>query len=95
MTIDTSTEAVKRLLEDVTRGPWTSNSLGEFGPVYYGEDQANGMICEPVGRCEWPNTVDNARFIAAARDLVPALLAERDRARLTCATTIQPVRRQF
>ena len=63
----------REALVDVTPGPWSYNSMGEFGPAYDDDYQAFGMICDPVGKCDWPNAVDNARFIAAARDLVPAM----------------------
>ena len=63
----------REALVDVTPGPWSYNSMGEFGPAYDDDYQAFGMICDPVGECDWPNAVDNARFIAAARDLVPAM----------------------
>jgi len=63
----------REALVSVTPGPWSYNSMGEFGPAYDDDYQAFGMICDPVGECDWPNAVDNARFIAAARDLVPAL----------------------
>lgn len=86
-TIDTSTEAVKWLLENVTPGPWYRDAwdIRSDGP-------GTGAICEvakPNGDDDryWKNgeADANARFIAAARTLVPALLKERDdlRAKLT------------
>ena len=63
----------REALVDVTPGPWSHNTMGEFGPSSCEDDQSYGMICEPAGECDWPNAVDNARFIAAARDLVPAM----------------------
>lgn len=82
MTIDTSREAVERILDGVTEGPWESES---------GHEQQNGQLYWQVtdGRdaimqnqfcwCQGDQAA-NARFIAAARELVPVLLAERDAA---------------
>lgn len=78
--IDTSTEAVLRLLGNVTPGPWYRDAwdIRSDGP-------GTGAICEvakPNGDDDqyWKNgeADANARFIAAARQLVPALLKERD-----------------
>lgn len=66
-------QRAREALVDVTPGPWSHNTMGEFGPSSCEDDQSYGMICEPAGECDWPNAVDNARFIAAARDLVPAM----------------------
>lgn len=77
--IDTSTEAVEALLKDVTPGPWEYNARKQVGPISQEDDQSYGMICDAV--CELDYTYhwrSDARFIAAARELVPALLAERD-----------------
>lgn len=83
--IDTSTEAVERLLDGVTPGPWAAD----------GEDQgaAWGMawsVCraDNLLNCvaDGVDTEANVRFIAAARDLVPALQKERDEARAALAT---------
>ena len=75
-------EAIKDLLTNVTPGPWEAES---------GHEQQNGQLYWQVtdGRdaimqnqfcwCQGDQAA-NARFIAAARDLVPALLAERDAA---------------
>lgn len=67
--VDTSTEAVERLLDGVTPGPWTLR-------LAYDDDRA---VIDGTG---FPVAYDVAsadrRFIATARDLVPALLAERD-----------------
>ena len=80
MTIDTSTEAVERLLEDVTPGPWrhSKSYRGIVSDSPSGYDDAESvsaygghMICESV-------MAHNSLFIAAARELVPALLADRD-----------------
>ena len=76
---DTTTQAVTALLDGVTPGPWAYNTHREVGPMHTGDDQAWGMICDPVCEVNFSAThMGNARFIAAARDLVPALLAERD-----------------
>ncbi len=67
--VDTSIEAVTKLLDGVTPGPWTVR-------LAYDDDRA---VIDGTG---FPVAYDVAsadrRFIAAARDLVPALLAERD-----------------
>jgi len=71
--VDTSREEVMRLLDGVTPGPWTPVAAGQA-------DDLNEVV---VYRPEFKSVADaegaNARFIAASRDLVPALLAERDR----------------
>ena len=108
MTIDTSREAVERLLDGVTPGPWQSD--GEFMDRYHevrvampdrcGVPMAtiaeashnwNDVTDVAERRISWKEAEANARFIAAARELVPALLAraeaaeaERDRAMQTC-----------
>lgn len=76
--IDTSTKAVKALMDGVTEGPWV------FG--HDPEDASNPKISIhlPGGEYyiaqvdEGHEQEANARFITAARDLVPALLDERD-----------------
>jgi hypothetical protein len=74
---DTSTEAVERLLDGVTPGPWRwHNDAGDWylAPgvwVAWGTDGTPGG--DVIDRA-------NSRFIASSRDLVPALLAERDAA---------------
>ena len=98
MTIDTSREAVERLLTDVTPGPWawgenhpanacasvtTKSDAGwtiDIATLYGTSDNvpAPTMPDEPWG--DHPIRRADARFIAAARELVPALLAERDAA---------------
>lgn len=98
MTIDTSREAVERLLDDVTEGPWAweeSHPLNACASVtaksdagwnigiatLYGTSDnvpAPTMPDEPWG--DHPIRRANASFIAASRELVPALLAERDAA---------------
>lgn len=81
MTIDTSREAVERLLTNVTPGPWAASE-------HQWPDQVG--CCPLVGRpfsahknmlnVAAANTKADIHFIAAARELVPALLAERDAA---------------
>jgi hypothetical protein len=96
MTIDTSREAVERLLDGVTPGPWGCSTgklvrivkvVGRSPIVLAGVHRfgRNGGKATD-GDCE-----ANARFIAASRELVPALLAraeaaeaERDRAMQAC-----------
>lgn len=78
MTIDTSKEAVEWLLDGVTPGPW------RVGPVddCRVEDADGNEVAQIDGDYNspdlWPKMEANARFIAAARELVPALAAERD-----------------
>lgn len=75
MTVDTSTEAVEKLLDGVTPGPWEAGDHGRV-EAYRGlsyEDQAD--YWEKIADVE---TDADQRFITAARDLVPALIAERD-----------------
>lgn len=89
--IDTSTEAVERLLENVTPGPWrdAKSYRGIVSDSPSGYDDAESvhaygghMVCESV--------MDHNRpFIAAARDLVPALLKERDEARARSAAAFE------
>lgn len=79
---DISKEAVERLLDGVTPGPWAAGR-GDMQTyidgvpskwIYAGEQYvavASGKI-----NGSWGEVMANARFIAAARDLVPALAAE-------------------
>ena len=68
MTIDTSKEAVERMLIGVTPGPWQTgqSSWNDDGEVQY---TLHGIKHARYADC---------MFIAAARELVPALTAERD-----------------
>lgn len=96
--IDTSTEAVERLLEDVTPGPWVASYRSETDPD--GDEYIDRVEVEtPTDRyvhefaLGYSDEIDgvteaNARFIAAARDLVPALLKERDEARALVAAAV-------
>ena len=94
--IDTSTEAVERLLDGVTPGPWElRHNMAEDEVGEYAEGVsvvANGRFYVHEHDICFGDDVDalieaNARFIAAARQLVPALLKERDdlRAKLAVA----------
>ena len=78
--IDTSTEAVERLLDGVTPGPWAVDSGSAYCDVVteHGVPDADFVICKHP-------SIKDARFIAAARDLVPALLKERDEVRAAIA----------
>jgi hypothetical protein len=77
--IDTSTEAIEALLKDVTPGPWGRNTRAQVGPVSQEDDQSYGMICDSVCELDYSDHWEaDSHFIAAARELVPALLAERD-----------------
>lgn len=87
---DISTAAVERLLDGVTEGPWEyrPHELDDWGVVRAGAfvlcqardpammDDSQLAQCRADGSDPWS---DNARFVAASRDLVPALLADRDR----------------
>ena len=81
--IDTSTEAVERLLDDVTPGPWAVDSGSAYCDVVteHGVPDEDFVICEYLSK-------EDARFVVAARDLVPALLKERDEARAQLAASI-------
>ncbi len=71
MTVELTPEAVEKMLEGVTPGPWRTFETGVyFDPnsgTWGGFDLRNS-----------PNAESNARFIAWAREAVPALAAERD-----------------
>jgi hypothetical protein len=69
--IDTSTEAVERLLDGVTPGPW---KIDAANCIYAGSPDAGTRY--DVARCVFFD--GDASFTVAARDLVPALLKERD-----------------
>lgn len=64
--VDTSTEAVTNLLDGVTPGPWSGDP--RFSTIVAGEKCIVEVFTSDA----------DAHFITAARDLVPALLAERD-----------------
>lgn len=75
---DTSTAAVTRLIENVTPGPWSLTDRGA-GVITSQHESAVAVACG-AGTRTLTEARANAAFIAAARDLVPALLAERDAA---------------
>lgn len=81
---DISTAAVERLLDGVTAGPWgIRQGRGIISDDWemVGENNAVVFDCTCVdydGGGDPPSDAD-ACFIAASRDLVPALLADRDR----------------
>lgn len=72
--IDTSTAAVTALLDGVTAGPWEQDGPISAKIVWAGPDV---RVCFMTS--DGPAS-KNARFISAARELVPALAAERDAA---------------
>ncbi len=80
--IDTSTEAVTALLDGVTDGPWkwwTSNSWKRLR--HDGDASSKRVLTPLVAKDGCPDceiSQEDMAFIAAASDLVPALLAERD-----------------
>ena len=79
--IDTSPAAIAAIMDWVTPGPW------RVGPVddCRVEDANGNEVSQIDGDYNhpdlWPIMEANARFIAAARELVPALAAERDELR--------------
>lgn len=84
---DISTAAVERLLDGVTAGPWTRHGTTSDGAKFVGKMhriQADGAWMAFIAT--WESSSDeaaeaeaNTDFIAASRNLVPALLADRDR----------------
>ena len=73
--VDTSTEAVERLMDGVTPGPWRVEYKHGTTRLMMGDS------CQMCNETYYPWVPDNERdwhFIATARDLVPALLAERE-----------------
>lgn len=77
--IDTSPAAIAAVLDGVTPGPWKWN----VGAPRKSIDDIRGYSVieaeEYAGACWIDVRHQDAAFIAAARDLVPALAAERDR----------------
>ena len=95
MMTNITTEAVERLMNDTTPGPWVEvielDRDGDDDAISLWAD----IVC--VHRCGlgFDGGIDdiikaNARFIAAARELVPALLAERDRLASLLAASKSP-----
>lgn len=67
--IDTSPEAIAALMDGVTPGPWEAVAAGQA-------DDLNEVVAyKPTFSSIADAEGANARFIAAARDLVPALAA--------------------
>lgn len=87
MSIDTSKEAIEALLAGVTPGPWRikdCESAGYRCANYHQEiwnEDTDILVTTEATRAHNDGGAKNMRFIRAARDLVPALLAERDDAR--------------
>lgn len=83
--IDTSPEAIAALLDGVTPGPWKAESghTQQNGQLYWQVHDEHDAIMQNQFCWAQGDHAANARFIAAARDLVPALAAEI--ARLTAA----------
>ena len=105
-TIDTSPEAVAALLDGVTPGPWRIQNCASMGhrcTNYYQEiwnDETNILVTTEVTRAHNDGGAKNMRFIAAARELVPALAteiasltAERDEARAQVAMAYEAAAR--
>jgi hypothetical protein len=80
--IDTSAEAVARMLDGVTPGPWTEHDKGKHPNGFVAgaiEDYEHGPDKPVVAYVVGMNVAGNRRFIAWSRDAVPALAVERDR----------------
>lgn len=77
--IDTSPAAIAAILDGVTPGPWLANQDEEC--LWAVMDHEGGFVtfAFPAECGLGGDTKANARFIAWARDGVPALAAERDR----------------
>ena len=78
--ITTETESVKALLEGVTPGPWEAldweHENGGTDWNVWGPKRTNHTVASDLSG-DFGSEAD-ARFIAASRQLVPALLSERD-----------------
>ena len=87
-TIDTSREAVEALMEGVTEGPWIAgprSGASAFANRWEVRGPDYGMIATMSFPDEGDDTA-NARFIAASRELVPALLDRAEKAEAELAT---------
>lgn len=76
--VDVSTEAVMRLLDGVTPGPWQAESGHEQqnGQLYWQvTDGRDAIVQNQYCWCQGDHAA-NARFIAWCREGVPALLAD-------------------
>ena len=71
--IDTSPEAVAKLLDGVTEGPWEVKIEG--GDAYLKAFDGTSLMCDMTYYPWVPERPQDWRFIAAARQLVPALSA--------------------
>ena len=84
--IDTSTEAIAALMNGVTPGPWALSGMTGPEPKLYGRShKVTVQELTAIFVAGWEDNPDdakeaaaNASFIAASRELVPALAAERD-----------------
>jgi hypothetical protein len=92
--IDTIPEAVARMLEGVTPGPWAIN--------WYGPEETQGDVWHENSEIIVCETVDarNAHFLAWAREAIPALAArvaevEADNVRLQAARDVDRVLAAF
>ena len=75
--IDTSTNAVRALLDGVTPGPWRIG--GEvWNQIVWSAAENRVCFMAHSNGLDDERDIATARFIAAARALVPALLAEKD-----------------
>lgn len=84
--IDTSAAATAALLDGVTEGPWTipEKYISEveradgktISSCWYESCIGTTINLHDVADCSLEESAANARFIAAARQLVPALAAE-------------------
>lgn len=84
---NTSKEAVERLMDGVTPGPWSAHRdemhFDTLSDVHGGATRDCSGISRQImvsvgGFSELKEQEANTRFIAAAREMVPALAAERD-----------------
>lgn len=74
---DTSTTAITAILDGVTPGPWDERGPTWNQSIWSSTDNRVCFMAHSSGLND-DRDLKTARFIAAARDLVPALLAERD-----------------
>lgn len=95
MTIDTSRAAVERILEGVTPGPWGC-SMGKLVRIVKVVSRSPIVLAgvhrfgRNGGKATDGDCEANGRFIAAARDLVPALLARAEAAEAEVARLSAP-----
>ena len=75
-------DALKALADAATPGPWEhSRAYNSSYVQFYSETEKRLLLVANVAETSWLNSDDqaNAAFIAAAREAVPALLAEVER----------------